>query len=198
MLINGIDVVFLISLSLLYKTADEILLLGHPPLLVAKYIDDIRQSVFSTENVSLMWVFQDSIFTQSINSLAASVSSPIPRAAITTVISIVIPDVPDITPRRRVKGKGRESRFPNYGQQGNQSDFSAETGQPRVPALRFGSSDPNQKWYSCNDFNDRSGCQYPQAICKYNHICSACADPTQGFSTHAKFVPKGASAEPPK
>jgi hypothetical protein len=95
MLIRGIDVVFGISLSLLYKTADEILFLWHPPLLVAKYIDDIRQSVFSTENVGLRWAFQEPIFNQSINSFAASMSSPIPRAAIAAVIPVVLPDAPD-------------------------------------------------------------------------------------------------------
>ena len=145
-----------------------------------------------------MWGFQDSIFTQAMNSLAASMSSPIPRAAIAAVIPIVVPDSPDITPRRWVKGRGRESRFPHYGQQGNQSDLPAETGQARTPSLRLGSSDPNQKWYSCNDFNDRSGCQYPIGLCRYNHICSACADPNHGLSSHAKFAPKGAAGEPPK
>ena len=196
MLINGIDVVFGISLSLLYKTAEEILFLGHPPLLVAKYIDDIRQSVFSNENVSLMWAFQESIFTQSINSLAASMSSPIPRAAVAPVIPAVIPDIPDFISRRRGKGKGRG--VPISGQQGNQSDFPAETGQFRAPTLRFRNSDPSQKWYACNDFNDRSGCQYPQAVCKYNHICSSCADPSHGLSNHANFVAKGAAVESPK
>jgi hypothetical protein len=161
---------------------------------VAKYIDDIRQSVFSTENVSLMWVFQDSIFTQSMNSLAA-IASPIPRAAIAAVIPTVIPDLPEITSRRRVKGRGR---FSNYGQQGIQSDLPAETGQARTQSLRPGSSDPNLKWWSCNDFNDRSGCGYPQGLCKYNHICSACADPNHGLSTHAKFIPKGVAGEIPK
>ena len=190
-LINGIDVVFGTSLSLLYKTADEILFLGHPPLLVAKYIDDIRQTVFSTENVGLMWTFQEPIFTQSINSLAASMPSPIPRAAIAGVIPVVVPDAPDIIPRRRLKGKGR--------QQGNQLDFLAETGQSRVPTLRFRSTDPNQRWYACNDFNDRSGCQYPQSVCKYNHICSACADNSHGLSTHVNFAPKGvAGGDAPK
>ena len=196
MLINGIDVVFGISLSLLYKTAEEILFLGHPPLLVAKYIDDIRQSVFSNENVGLMWAFQEPIFTQSINSLAASMSSPIPRAAVAPVIPAVIPDIPDFISRRRGKGKGRGAPIP--GQQGNQVDFPAETGQFRVPTLRFRNSDPSQKWYACNDFNDRSGCQYPQAVCKYNHICSACADPNHGLSNHINFVAKGAAVEAPK
>ena len=196
MLINGIDVVFGISLSLLYKTAEEILFLGHPPLLVAKYIDDIRQSVFSNENVSLMWAFQESIFTQSINSLAASMSSPIPRAAVAPVIPAVVPDIPDFISRRRGKGKGRG--LPISGQQGNQADFPAETGQFRVPTLRFRNSDPSQKWYACNDFNDPSGCQYPQAVCKYNHICSSCADPSHGLSNHAYFVSKRVAVEPPK
>ena len=182
-------------MSLLYKTAEEILFLGHPPLLVAKYIDHIHQSVFSTENVTLMWGFQDSIFTQSMNSLAASMPSPIPRAAIAAVIPVVIPDSPDIIPRRRVKGRGRELRFPNYGQQGNQSDSPTEAGQPRAPTLRIGSSDPNLKWYSCNDFNDRSGCGYPQGLCKYNHICSAVADPNHGFANHDKFASKGVAGE---
>ena len=145
-----------------------------------------------------MWGFQDSIFTQSINSFTASMPSPILRAAIVPVIPIVIPDTPDIISRRRLKGKGRESRFPNYGQQVNQSDFPAEAGQFRVPTLRPGSSDPSRKWYSCDDFNDRSGCQYPPGTCKYNHIFSACADPTHGLSTHAKFAPKGAPGELPK
>ena len=111
-------------------------------MLVAKYIDDIRQLVFSTENVTLMWGFQDSMFTQSMNSLAASMPSPIPRAAIAAVIPIVVPDVPDFVPRRRVKGRGRDPRFPTYGQQGNQPDFPAEAVQARAPSLRLGSSDP--------------------------------------------------------
>ena len=196
MLINGIDVVFGISLSLLYKTADEILVLGYPPLLVAKYIDDIRQLVFSTENVTLVWGFQDSMFTQSMNSLAASMPSPIPRATIAAVIPIVVPEVPDFMSRRMLKGRGRDPRFATYGQQGNQSDFPAEAAQAaRAPSLRLGSSDPNQKWWSCNDFNDRSGCGYPPGLCKYNHICSACADPTHGLSTHGKVTPKGVTFE---
>ena len=136
MLINGIDVFFGISLSHLYKIAEEILFLGHPPLTVAKYIDDIRQSVFTTDNVGLMWVFQDSVFTQSINALAASMPSSIPRAVVTTVIPTVIPELPDVIPRRRGKGKGRESRFSNYGQQGNQSDFSVNPQQSPYSPVR--------------------------------------------------------------
>jgi hypothetical protein len=175
MLINGIDVVFGISLSLLYKTADEILFLGHPPLLVAKYIDDIRQHVFSTENVCLMWSFQDSIFTQSLNSL---------------VVPVVVPDPLDTTPRRRARGRGR-----SFGQQGNQSDLPVDMGQTRLPSLRLNNSDPNRKWWACNDFNDRGGCGFPASLCKYNHICSACADPNHGLSTHAKSVPNGTAGD---
>ena len=181
--INGIDVVFGLSLSLLYKTADEILFVGHPPLLVAKYIDDVRQLVFSTDNVSLMWTFQDAIFTQSINAFTA-IASPIPRAAIAPVIPTVVPDSLEITSRRRLKGKGR-------GQQGNQFDPQAETGQARTPILRPGSTDPNHKYWSCNDFNDRSGCGYPQSICKFNHICSNCAATSHGLSTHVNVASKG-------
>ncbi len=154
----------------------------------------VRQLVFSTENVSLMWVFQDPIFTQSMNSLAA-IASPIPKAAITPVTPIVVPDVPNFNPRGKFKGKGR---FPNYGQQGNQSDFHAESGQARLPSPRLGSTDPNQKWWSCNDFNDRSGCGYPPGFCKFHHICSACADPNHGLASHVKFAPKGAAGENPK
>ena len=189
MLINCIDVVFGISLSLLYKTADEILFLGHPPLLVAKYIDDIRQSVFATENVTLMWSFQDAVFTQSMNSLTALMPGLIPKAAVTPVIPVVIPEVPDFVARRRLNGKGR-------GRQG--SALPTEVAHVRTPSLRNGSIDPNQKWWACNDFNDRSGCGFPSNVCKDHHICSACADPTHGLSTHGMVNPRGVTFETQK
>ena len=189
MLINCIDVVFGISLSLLYKTADEILVLGHSPLLVAKYIDDIRQSVFANENVTLMWSFQDAVFTQSMNSLAASMPGLIPKAAVAPVIPVVIPEVPDFMARRRLNGKGRGRQV---------SALPTEVAHVRTPSLRNGSIDPNQKWWACNDFNDRSGCGFPSNVCKYHHICSACADPNHGLSTHGMVNPKGVTFETQK
>lgn len=199
LLVTVVDAFLGVSLSLLYKVVEDLLLAGELPLVAAKYIEEIRQNVFTSDDTSLMWSLQDHILSLVKSTLPAT-TTPTQKAKPTTVIDTV-KDLgkPDI----HARPSGTESQRRPFGRNGYQLDSVPNHPNSAVnkPAILYRNpqGDPNKRYLSCDTFNSPSGCSHSAADCRYNHICCLCADPNHGITGHGRGLlatPKAAFVDP--
>ena len=203
MLVTVVDAFFGVSLSFLYKVVEDLLASEQPPLVAAKYIEEVRQAVSASEDTSLMWSLQDHILAQVKSTFSAT--TPTPKQKSVAALDGAKDqgkhdDHRDRDHRDRRRDPGVDDNRRPYGTDDNRRP-SGRNGyqrdsQPRYenrPAIPFRvpQQDPSRRYVSCDAFNSANGCSYAAADCKYNHVCCLCGDSNHGIMGRCPTKSKG-------